>query len=281
MKHQIYGGDGAGTVREGTTVPTLETMTLEVTDRVARITFTRPDSMNSLTAQALDDLEAAIDAAEADRDARVLVIGGTGRAFTAGLDLAVLDRAFADPAVWERLGKRIAALTLRLERLPMPVIAAVNGLARAGGFEILLACDLVVMAESARVADAHAAFGLVPVGGSTARLPRIIGRQRAKEIFLTGRWIPAAEAVDLGIALKAVPDDRLAAAVDELAKDLSGKSRAGMAAMKRQLAAMEGLPMAEALDRELEGFVSYVTPPDSEAQEGFRAHRENRPPSWA
>ncbi|XRQ09577.1 enoyl-CoA hydratase/isomerase family protein [Actinomadura welshii] len=259
----------------------LETMSLEVADRVARITFTRPESMNSLTPRVFDELEAAIDAAEADPGVRVLVIGGTGRAFSVGLDLALLDEAFADPAVWERIAKRLAALTLRLESLPMPVIAAVNGLARAGGFELLLACDLVLIADSARIADAHAEFGVIPAGGSTARLPRIVGRQRAREIFLTGRWIPAAEAVELGIALKSVPTAELDAAVTELAGRLARQSRACMAAMKRQFAAVEGLPLSEAVVPEIEEFVSYTTPPDSDGQEGFRAYRENRPPTWA
>ncbi|WP_165950496.1 enoyl-CoA hydratase/isomerase family protein [Actinomadura sp. GC306] len=262
-------------------MPTLETMSLDVTGRVARITFTRPESMNSLTARVFDDLEAAIDAAEADPDVRVLVIGGTGRAFSVGLDLTLLDEAFADAAVWERLAKRLAALTLKLESLSMPVIAAVNGLARAGGFELLLACDLVLIADSARIADAHAEFGVIPAGGSTARLPRIVGRQRAREIFLTGRWIPAAEAVELGIALKSVPADELDAAVTELANRLAGQSRACMAAMKRQFAAVEALPLAEAVVPEIEEFVAYTTPPDSDGQEGFRAYRENRPPTWA
>jgi enoyl-CoA hydratase/carnithine racemase len=262
-------------------VPTLETMTFEVTGRIARITFTRPESLNSLTWGALDDLEAAIGAAEADPEVRVLVIGGTGRAFSVGLDLAVLDEAFADAAVWERLANRLAALTLRLERLPMPVIAAVNGLARAGGFELLLACDLVLVADSARIADAHAEFGVVPAGGSTARLPRIVGRQRAREIFLTGRWIPAAEAVELGIAVEAVPAGELSAAATALATRLAARPRSCMAAMKRQLAAAEGLPLAEAVVPEIAEFVAYVTPPDSDGQEGFRAYRESRPPSWA
>ncbi|MFB4309466.1 enoyl-CoA hydratase/isomerase family protein [Actinomadura sp. GTD37] len=256
-------------------------MSLEVTGRVARVTFTRPEALNSLTLRALDDLEAAIDAAEADPGVRVLVLGGTGRAFCVGLDLALLDEAFADAAVWERIARRLAALTLRLERLPMPVIAAANGLARAGGFELLLACDLVLIADSARIADAHAEFGVVPAGGSTARLPRIVGRQRAREIFLTGRWIPAAEAVELGIALRAVPAGELAAAADELAAALARNSRACMAAMKRQLAAADGLPVADAVGPEIAEFVAHVTPPDSDGQEGFRAYRENRPPSWA
>ncbi|WP_141578379.1 enoyl-CoA hydratase/isomerase family protein [Actinomadura sp. WMMA1423] len=256
-------------------------MSLEVADRVARLTFTRPESLNSLTFQALDDLDSALDAVEADPEVRVLVVSGTGRAFSVGLDLALLDAAFADAAVWERVANRLAALTLRLERLPVPVVAAVNGLARAGGFELLLACDLVLVADSAHIADAHAEFGVVPAGGSTARLPRIVGRQRAREIFLTGRWIDAAEAVEFGIALRAVPAAELPAAAAELAARLARRSRACMAAMKRQLAAADGLPVAEAVGPEIEEFVAYVTPPDSDGQEGFRAYRENRAPSWA
>src|SRR5690606_2764656 len=229
----------------------------------------------------LDDLEAAIGAAEADPEARVLVIGGTGRAFTVGLDLALLDEAFADPAVWERTANRLASLTLRLERLSTPVLAAVNGLARAGGFELLLACDLVLIADAARIADAHAEFGVIPAGGSTARLPRIVGRQRAREIFLTGRWIDAAEAVDLGIALEAVPAAELDAAADALAARLARQSRACMAAMKRQLNAADGLPVAEAVPPEIEGFISYTTHPASDGHAGFRPYREHRPPPWA
>lgn len=258
-----------------------ETMTLEVAGRVGRITFTRPESLNSLTEQVLDDLDAALDAVEADPGVRALVIGGTGKAFTVGLDRELLDRAFDDAAVWERVVSRVAALTLRLERLPMPVIAAVNGLARAGGFELILACDLVLVAASARIADAHTTFGVIPAGGSTSRLPRIVGRQRAREIFLTGRWIPADEAVELGIALRVVPDERLTAAADELAAQFAGKSRACLTALKRQLAAVEGLSAEEALGPEIEEFLAYVTPADSDAQEGYRAWRENRAPAWS
>jgi len=254
-------------------------MTLETDGRVGRVVFTRPESLNSVTEQVLADLEAVCDAVEADPGLRVLIIAGSGRAFSVGLDLDLLDRAFADPAVWERVARRLSALTLRLERLPAVVIAEVNGLARAGGFELVLAADLAVVAESARLSDAHAAFAVIPVGGSTSRLPRIVGRQRAREIFLSGRWIPAEEAVRLGLALKAVPDERLQEAVAELAASFAGRSRAFVGAMKRQLAAVEGLSSEAAVEPEVAHFLAHVTPADSDGQEGYRSWRENRRPS--
>lgn len=262
-------------------LPVLTTMVVRRDHRVLTAALHRPEALNSLNEDVLDDLERLLTFVEGDPVVRVLVLTGVGRAFCVGLDLDTLDGAFASPDVWEALIDRIGGLALRLELLPVPVVCAVNGLTRAGGFELMLACDIVVMAHSARVGDAHTTFGVIPGGGSTVRLPRIVGAARAREIFLTGRWVDAKEAVDIGLVVRAVPDDDLVSTAAQIAADLAGKSRDCLSALKRQLKAVEGLSVEAALPIERRHFVDYVTPADSDGQEGYRAWREERPPTWA
>lgn len=267
------------TVDDATThaYPTLD---LVREGRTAWIRFSRPDQLNSLSEQVLADLDSALDRVEADSGVRALMITGTGKAFSVGLDLDLLTRAFADPAYFESVLTRLGALCVRLESLPVVTIAAVNGLARAGGFELMLSCDLVVIAEEARIGDVHTVHGVAPGGGSTVRLPRVVGAQRAREIFLTGRWIAPDEAVSIGLALEAVPLTELEDSARVLAARLVDKSRDCLAAVKRQLVAVDGLPTSEGIVAERREFLAYVSPPDSDAQEGFRASVERREPSW-
>ena len=147
-------------------------------ERTAWIRFTRPEQLNSLTEQVLDDLDAALDAVEADREVRALVITGQGKAFCVGLDLGLLSRAFADPSYFESVLSRLGALCERLESLPVVTMAAVGGLARAGGFELMLACDLVVLAEEARIGDVHTVHGVAP-GRRVYRAPAPCRRRPA------------------------------------------------------------------------------------------------------
>lgn len=265
---------------EDATPPAFTTLGLVREGRTAWIRFTRPDHLNSLSEGALRDLDGALDLVEADEGIRALVITGAGKAFSVGLDLDLLTRAFAEPTYFESVLTRLGALCLRLESLPVVTIAAVNGLARAGGFELMLACDLVLIAEEARIGDVHTVHGVVPGGGSTVRLPRVVGAQRAREIFLTGRWVPPSEAVALGLALEAVPLADLDDAARALADRLVDKSRNCLGAVKRQLVAVDGLATRDGMVAERREFLAYVSPPDSDAQEGFRASVERREPSW-
>jgi enoyl-CoA hydratase/carnithine racemase len=243
--------------------------------------MTQSQRLNSITEQWLADLDAVLTMVEDDRSIKALVLRGSGRAFSVGLDQDLLDRAFVDSSYFESVLQRLGGLLLRIEELSAPVIAAVNGLARAGGFELILCCDLVIVAESAKVGDAHTAFGVVPGGGSSFRLPRIVGTSRAKEIFLSGRWMNATELVDLGIALQMVPDSALDSSVEVCLGWLTDKSRECLGTVKRQMLMTSALPSAQAIDIEREIFLEYVTPADSDAQEGFRSYREGRRPRWA
>ncbi|MGH2828873.1 MAG: enoyl-CoA hydratase/isomerase family protein [Actinomycetota bacterium] len=170
-------------------------------------------------------------------------------------------------------------MLLRLEDLPVPVVAAVGGIARAGGFEMMLACDVTVVAAQARIGDNHLAFGIVPGGGSTQRLARLVGRQRAREIVFTGRWLDGAEARAIGLATHCVPRERLGDAVEDLVSVFRTRSRAALAATKAAMNAGDELPLREGLDAETEHFMRYLTG-DPQAAEGFRAWIERRDPVW-
>jgi enoyl-CoA hydratase/carnithine racemase len=256
------------------------TLTLEIRRRVAWVTFTRPERLNSLTEAMLDELAGALDEVERDPEVRALVLTGTGRAFSVGLDLALLERAFAEPAYFGAIIRRLNRVLLRLGSLDLPVVAAVNGLARAGGFELIVASDLVVVAETARLSDDHGRFAVMPAAGSTQLLPRRIGAQRALELLWTGRWFDGREAVALGLALRAVPAEALAAEVETLVGGLRDKPRAYLAAIKRVIREGAALPLERAMEMETDAFVRYLTTYPY-AREGYAASLEGRAPSWA
>lgn len=250
-------------------------------DNVFYATMNNSDSLNSITESWLSDLDAVITLIEKDASIKALVLRGSGRAFSVGLDQYLLDKAFDDAAYFSSVLERFGGLLLRIEELDAPVVAAVNGLARAGGFELILSCDIVIVADNASVGDAHTAFGVVPGGGSSFRLPRIVGPMRAKEIFFSGRWMKSDELVALGIATKSVPGDSLDGEVEECLGWLTDKSRDCLGTVKRQMLATATAPAGQAIGIEREIFLAYVTPSGSDAQEGFRSWREGRSPRWA
>ena len=252
----------------------------EVTGQVMRVTLDGPRSMNSLTPQVLDGLEAALAEAEASRSLRALVVTGAGSAFCVGMDIDFLAECWADPfGVFLPFIRRYHEVLDRLEELPVPSIAAVNGLARAGGFELLLACDFVLAAEEARVADTHRAFGVVPGAGAAVRAARKLGDQKARALLLAGRWLTGTEMTEWGLSLATVPLARLDEEVGRLTADLCGRSRPVTSAVKRVLNATPDLSRAEALRLERELFARFLEEvPD--AAEGFRAFVEKREPHW-
>lgn len=214
---------------------TFETIRLERQGALAWIVLHRPEAMNSMSPQMVADLHAALDAVEADRDVRCLAIRGTGRAFCAGADLKAV-KSFGD-AQYQAAAVRAflsgaTALLRRIEQLPLPVIAAVNGLALAGGLEMVLVCDVVLAAEEAKFGDAHARYGLIPGWGASARLPRKIGPNRAKWMMFTAESVPAATMAQWGLVHQVVPGDQLDAAVQELAARMVDKSPLGLRRMK-------------------------------------------------
>ncbi|TDE39186.1 enoyl-CoA hydratase/isomerase family protein [Actinomadura sp. 6K520] len=252
----------------------------KVTGSVMTITLNGPERMNSLSPETLDGLNAALDAAERDDSLSSLVITGTGRAFCVGMDIGFLGDCFADPpGVFLPFIRRLHAFLDRLEACPLPSVAAINGLTRAGGFELLLACDFVIAADDARVGDTHSDFGVVPGAGASQRAPRKLGDQRARALLLAGRWLTGPEMVDWGLALASVPPAELPDEVTRLTDALGNRSRAVTAFIKRLLNAAPDVTLEEGLRLERELFTRFHEEV-ADADEGYRAYVEKRRPVW-
>lgn len=225
------------------------------------LTLPGPERRNALTTQTVTELRAAL-----DTDARAIVITGAGDAFCAGADLHEVQASgaeFLDP-VWETLAS--------LRTLPQPVIAAVNGVCVAGGMELILCCDLVVAAESARFADGHARYAVLPAIGGAAGLARTLGPFRAKELLFLAEWRTGAELP--GIVNRVVPDDELVEHVDGLVAELAAKSADVLHAMKAMVNDGLDLPWEAAARGELERARAHWGSPDFAA--GLREFTERR-----
>lgn len=213
---------------------TYETVECERRGPVAWVRLNRPKAMNAISPAVIRDLDAAFAALRTDDTVRVVVLTGAGPAFCAGADLSFaldsLQRGEAGPFI--AFVEDIGEVARRMTRFPKPVLACVNGIACAGGLELILACDLVYAAESAKIGDAHANFGLIPGAGGAARLPKRIGSQLAKELLFTGDFVPAAKLAAAGLVNAVFADDALEAEVQKIAEKIAGKSPVGLRRMK-------------------------------------------------
>ena len=257
-----------------------ETLKYEVVEpRVAIVTFDTPARLNAISERRLDDIEAVLSVVENDATLGALVLtGGEGKAYCVGLDLDLLDRAFVDIAFFERVIRRINGIVLRLEALSIPTIAAINGYARAGGFEISMGCDFILMANEALIGDVHTDAGVIPAVTSM-RLARRIGTQRAKEIIWTGRWMTGAEAVECGLALKSVPRAELRAQSIAFAASMTTKPGPCIAANKSVFQQSVDQPITQGVENEIAVFVRFMTE-EPYGKEGYAAYREGREPFW-
>lgn len=245
------------------------------------ITFNRPEVFNSLTPDMVEATEVALAQALEDDEVKSVVITGAGKAFCAGADLKATRAGFGgdDPEeATARFVETALALTNRIEQFAKPVIGAVNGIALAGGLEVVLACDLVIAAESARLGDAHANYGLVPGAGSSVRLPLRIGISRAKYLLFTGDFLPARQLEAWGLVNEVVPDDELVSAVDELTAKIATKSPVGIRRMKRLV--QDGLDQPTDLALRAEQVVSQLHAYSVDRNEGLAAFSEKRKPRF-
>jgi enoyl-CoA hydratase/carnithine racemase len=249
---------------------------LEVTDHIARLTLNRPAKLNAIDDRMLVLLSQYLARIETDPDIRAVLVQGRGRAFCAGADLEVVAQSMKSGSsfrAWLDEWHRVFRL---LEHCPKPTVAAVQGLAYAGGLELTQVCDVVVAAKGAWFGDQHAKLGLFPGGGSTQRLPRLIGARRARWMLLSGEPISAIEAREFGMVHQVVECNELDSAAHKCANQLARQSVSANAAIKR--AAIEGadLELDAGLELERELAVSHMTGPDP--QIGLRAFRERTSP---
>jgi len=215
---------------------TYTTIDFGITDGIARLTLNRPDRLNCFTTEMHAEVRAALAQVETG-GARVLVLTGAGRGFCAGQDLA--DRAVAPGTQGVDLGRSLVenygVLVRTLRSLPMPVIAAVNGVAAGAGANIALACDLVIAARSAGFIQAFCRLGLVPDSGGTWLLPRLVGTARAMGLAMLGDKITAEQAAEWGMIWRCVDDAELTPMVDGLAKQLATAPTRGLARTKQAI----------------------------------------------
>ena len=228
-----------------------ETLLFSVERGIARLTLNRPRKLNSFNTTMHEEVRAAL-ARVVPEGALVLVLTGAGRAFCAGQDLA--DRAVAPDAGPVDLGDSIEEhykpLVLALRNLPLPVIAAVNGVAAGAGANIALACDLVIAARSASFIQSFCKLGLVPDSGGTWSLPRLVGQARAMGLALLGDKLGAQEAAQWGLIWRCVEDAAFPQAIEELATQLAAAPTRGLARTKQALYESWGRPLATQLDIE-------------------------------
>jgi len=256
----------------------MNAVTLDVVDGVARIVLNRPDKLNAISPGLLEDLGDACAAIERDARVRVVTLTGSGRAFCAGADLAVVQEVAGDAARWRSFIDLWHRVFNRLEALPRVVIAGVHGLALAGGLELVLACDLAVADEQARLGAQHANFGLVAGGGGSQRLPRVIGARRAKELMLLGGWLDAREALAWGLVNRVAPAGQLAETLDRLAAELRDKSVSASATVKALVDRSHDLDLLSGLELEKALVGEHMRSAD--AAEGLRAFAGKRPPRF-
>ncbi len=243
--------------------------------RVARVMLDRPERRNSLAPDMLEGLAGALDELEAG-GARAVILTGRGNVFAAGADIpGMLDLDSLAAAAYTEQGARVLE---RLESLPAPVIMAINGAALGGGLELALAGDLLLAADGVRLGLPEVALGLHPGWGGTQRLPRRVGLGRAKDLVLTGRAVPVAEALQMGLVNEVVPADQLAERALELARRLAAHAPLAVAAAKRSLNRGMATDQDQGLVLERESVALLFDTQDK--REGLTAFLERRSPQF-
>jgi enoyl-CoA hydratase/carnithine racemase len=259
------------------TTPTLETVTYEKKNAIAYVTLNRPKVLNALNHQAWEDLKTAFEDARDDTAVRGVILTGTGeKAFIAGADITELAHASAVDA--EQSSSHGQSVLDLIENLGKPVIAAVNGFALGGGCETAMACTLRIAAEHAKFGQPEVKLGLLPGGGGTQRLPRLVGRGRALQLILTGDMISAAEAYRIGLVNEVVPAADLITRAEAILKQIFASAPIGV---RYSLDAVNrGLDTSLAEGLRLEASYFGLCAGTDDRREGTSAFLEKRAPRF-
>jgi enoyl-CoA hydratase len=261
---------------EGFTM-TYECILFEVSDRVGVVTFNRPKALNALNAKTLDELGDVVGLVEKDENIRVLVITGAGdKAFVAGADITQFQKM--NPLQARLLAEKGQDLFFRLEKLPKPVIACVNGFALGGGCELAMSCDFIYASDKAKFGQPEINLGIIPGFGGTQRLLRLVGRAKAKELCMTGEMIDAQQARELGLVAKVFPAEALVEETMKVARSLAVKGRVALRSIKSVIDRGSDVDLKTGCAMEAEAFgVSFAS---TDSQEGVAAFLEKRKPDF-
>jgi len=254
------------------------TIRFAAADHVATVTLDRPDVHNAMNNTMREELLDVFVRLAKDDDVRVILVTGAGeRAFSAGADI----REFVEPLVPTSFRESRKRIDFRqvMDRCPQPIIAAIRGYAFGGGLELALACDMRVASDDAQLGLIEINLAIIPGGGGTQRLPRLVGRGKALEMILTGARISAAEALRIGLVERVVPAADLAASAATLARTIAEKAPIALRYAKEAVVGGLALPLADGL--RLEGDLSTLLRTTEDRMEGARAFLEKRKPSWS
>lgn len=246
-----------------------------IENKIAYITIDRPDVLNSLDYQTLRGLEEAVQEVHINKDIQVVIFTGAGtNAFSAGADLK--ERKTLNDQQVRRNVKKISSVFKQISELPMPTIAAINGHAFGGGFELALACDFRIATPQLKLGLTETSMGIIPGAGGTQRLPRLIGVANAMELILTARKITAEEAFEYGILNRLVEPEKLLASCKELAEEIS--KNAPVAVRQAKFAINQGLSADMDTGLKIEEKAYELTIPTKDRVEALQAFEEKRRP---
>jgi enoyl-CoA hydratase/carnithine racemase len=251
---------------------TYDTLIYNNENYVAIVKLNRPKRLNAISYQLVMDLLDVLDKIDEDEEARVVILTGEGKGFCAGLDIKELANPDAKPVP---LGKRYTFFN-RLEDITKPVIAAINGPCNGGGLELALCCDFLIASETATLGLGEVKLGVIPAGGATARLPRLIGPARAKELLYFGNRIDGQEAYRIGLVNKVVPPEELMDEAKKWANELAERAPLSLRALKYCVNVGMQMDLFGALEYETKSVVPLAATED--CMEGLQAFIEKRKP---
>ena len=254
-----------------------ENIIYEKEDAIVTIRFNRPKALNAIDPTTLEEFSDALNEVEGDSSVKVLIVTGEGeKAFVAGADISVM--AGLSPLELRAFSISAHELLFRLEKLPIPVIACVNGFALGGGLEVALACDFIYASETAKIGQPEITLGLIPGFGGTQRLSSIVGKALANEIWLTGEMIEAQRAKELGVVNKVFAVDDLYDETVKTAKKMASMGKVATRAIKHCIDRGFDVDLRTACFMEADAFGYCVATPDG--AEGMNAFLEKRKPEF-
>jgi len=255
---------------------TYQNILLETSNRITTLTINRPDKRNALNQATRDEMAAALDSLEKSAESRVLVITGAGdKAFIAGADINEFE---GRTALTQRDAMKGLRVFTAIEEFPKPVIAMINGFCLGGGLEVALACDIRIASDTARLGQPEINLGIIPGGGGTQRLTRLVGEGKAMEIILTGDAIDAPHAKEIGLVNQVVAAGELRTTVLGLAARIAEKSPIALRMAKEAVKSAARMSLREGLEREMDLFS--LTFGSEDKAEGVRAFLEKRKPDF-
>ena len=255
-----------------------QTVTIEQRGSVALVSLNRPEALNSFNATLRRELHGAVEQVNADESVRVVVLTGSGRAFSAGADLQEVPESGSDFSVESQLNDEYKPILLGIAQAPKPWISAVNGACAGIGSSFAMACDLTVMADNAYMYQAFTAISLVPDGGATWHLVRTLGRKRAYEVVVSGEKISAQKCLEWGLCNQVVPADELVSHTLGWAGELSEKAPLALRYAKEALNAAIENSVDDTISTEAR--LQAICIDSEDAKEGVLAFMEKRPPVW-